>query len=76
MEGIVDPIVGIIAQGQMGSAVANRLTHNGLTVLTVLEGRSAQSVKRAEAASMKSVSAQEFCESDIILSIKKSGMFW
>ena len=63
------PVIGIIAQGQMGSAVGKRLTLNGLTVLTILEGRSAQSVERAKAAGMKSVTPQEFCASDIILSI-------
>jgi len=65
----MNPVVGIIAQGQMGAAVASRLTRNGRTVLTVLEGRSAQSVKRAKEAGMKSVGLQEFCQSDIILSI-------
>jgi L-threonate 2-dehydrogenase len=73
MEPSMKPVVGIIAQGQMGSAVGKRLTRNGLVVLTVLEGRSTESVKRAEAADMKSVSPQEFCESDIILSIVPPG---
>jgi L-threonate 2-dehydrogenase len=67
------PVAGIIAQGQMGSAVARRLTDNGLAVLTVLEGRSAQSVERAKAARMKSVSPQEFCAADIILCIVPPG---
>jgi 3-hydroxyisobutyrate dehydrogenase-like beta-hydroxyacid dehydrogenase len=68
-ENDVTPVVGIIAQGQMGSAAGKRLSRNGLTVLTILEGRSAQSVERAAAAGMKSASPQEFCRSDIILSI-------
>ena len=63
------PVVGIVAQGEMGSAVAKRLTGNGLAVVTVLEGRSAQSVKRAEAAGMKAVSLDAFCDAGIILSI-------
>jgi 3-hydroxyisobutyrate dehydrogenase-like beta-hydroxyacid dehydrogenase len=63
------PVIGIIAQGQMGSAVGKRLTANGVDVLTVLDGRSAQSAKRAAAAAMKAVSQREFCEADIILSI-------
>jgi putative dehydrogenase len=69
MEKRVQPVIGIIAQGQMGAAVAKRLTRNGLAVLTVLDGRSAGSVKRATDAAMKSVSPQEFCAADIILSI-------
>ncbi|HXJ01807.1 MAG TPA: DUF1932 domain-containing protein [Micropepsaceae bacterium] len=67
------PVVGIIAQGQMGSAVGQRLTENGVAVLTVLEGRSSESAKRAEAARMKAVSWQNFCEADIILSIVPPG---
>jgi putative dehydrogenase len=73
MESAVKPDVGIIAQGQMGSAVGKRLTRNALVVLTVLEGRSSESVKRAKEAGMESVSPQEFCESDIILSIVPPG---
>jgi putative dehydrogenase len=69
----MNPVVGIIAQGQMGSAVAKRLTENAVTVLTVLEGRSAQSVARAQTAGMKSVTPREFCGSDIILSIVPPG---
>jgi putative dehydrogenase len=69
----MDPVVGIIAQGQMGSAVAKRLTDIGLTVLTVLDGRSTQSVKRARDSGMKPVSPQEFCEAGIILSIVPPG---
>jgi putative dehydrogenase len=65
----VKPVVGIIAQGQMGSAVGKRLTRNGLTVLTILEGRSAQSIERAKAAGMIAASPQEICAADIILSI-------
>ena len=69
----MDPVVGIIAQGQMGSAVAKGFADNGLAVVTVLERRSAQSVKRAREAGMKSVSPQEFCEANIILSIVPPG---
>jgi putative dehydrogenase len=69
----MNPVVGIIAQGQMGSAVAKRLTENGVAVLTVLEGRSAQSFARAQGAGMKPVTPQEFCASDIILSVVPPG---
>ena len=67
------PVVGVIAQGQMGSAVAKRLTENGLSIVTVLEGRSADSVKRAAAAGMKSVAWEDFCAADVILSIVPPG---
>lgn len=67
------PVVAIIAQGQMGSAVGKRLTDNGLKVVTVLEGRSADSVNRSKAAGMIAVSPNELCAADIILSIVPPG---
>jgi 3-hydroxyisobutyrate dehydrogenase-like beta-hydroxyacid dehydrogenase len=69
----MNPVVGIIAQGQMGGAVGARLTENGLTVVTALEGRSAASVARAQAARMTPVTLEEFCSADIILSIVPPG---
>jgi len=57
----------------MGSAVGKRLTENGVTVLTVLDGRSAESAKRAKAAGMKDVAVAEFAEARIILSIVPPG---
>ena len=36
-------VVAILAQGAMGAAVARRLTENGATVITCLEGRGAAS---------------------------------
>jgi len=67
------PVVGIIAQGQMGSAVAKRLTEHGVTVLTSLEGRSFASIKRAEAAGMRAVSLDTIAYADMILSIVPPG---
>src|SRR5437870_4079838 len=67
------PVVGIIAQGQMGSAVGKRLTDHGLTVLTSLEGRSFASIKRAQSAGMKAVSLDTVAHADIILSIVPPG---
>jgi 3-hydroxyisobutyrate dehydrogenase-like beta-hydroxyacid dehydrogenase len=67
------PTVAIIAPGAMGSAVGKRLTENGLTVLTCLDGRSAESVARAQAASMMPASLKELCEADIVLSIVPPG---
>ena len=43
------PVVAVIAPGAMGAAVGKRLTEQGLRVLTVLDGRSPDSVKRAAA---------------------------
>jgi 3-hydroxyisobutyrate dehydrogenase-like beta-hydroxyacid dehydrogenase len=67
------PVVAIIAPGSMGAAVAARLTENGLTVLTSLEGRSEASVKRAKDAGMTAASETELAASDILLSIVPPG---
>lgn len=67
------PVVAIIAQGQMGAAVGKRLTDNGVTVLTSLEGRSSESAKRAAAAGMKPVTLNAIAYADIILSIVPPG---
>ena len=69
----MNPVVGIIAQGQMGSAVGKRLTDHGVTVLTSLEGRSFASIKRAQSAGMKAVSLDTVAHADIILSIVPPG---
>jgi 3-hydroxyisobutyrate dehydrogenase-like beta-hydroxyacid dehydrogenase len=61
--------VTIIAQGAMGSGVGRRLVERGHQVLTVLEGRSAASAARAEAAGMKPVALAQAAESDVFLSI-------
>jgi len=63
------PIVALIAPGQMGAAVAKRLSENGLTVMTDLRERSSASVSRAKAAAMISVSPENLCDADIFLSI-------
>ena len=65
--------VAIIAPGQMGSAVAKRLTDNGLRVVTCLEGRSRDSVTRAVLASMSPISLDELAAADIFLSIVPPG---
>lgn len=67
------PIVAIIAPGAMGAAVARRLTGNGIEVLTSLEGRSAASAARAEAAGMRAVTDVVLAEADIVLSIVPPG---
>jgi 3-hydroxyisobutyrate dehydrogenase-like beta-hydroxyacid dehydrogenase len=61
--------VAIIAQGAMGAGIARRLSDNGVTVLTDLEGRSPASAARAEAAGMQAASPQDVARADIILSV-------
>ena len=67
--------VGVIAMGEMGSAVARRLHERGATVITQLAGRSAASAARAERAGAVAVSTDdEFVrQSDFVLSIVPPG---
>ena len=67
------PNVAIIAPGQMGSAVAKRLTDNGIQVVTCLEGRSRDSIGRAAMASMSPISLDELAGCDFFLSIVPPG---
>ena len=67
------PTVAVIAAGAMGSGVGKRLTENGVTVLTSLEGRSAASAKRASDAGMKAATESEIAAADFILSIVPPG---
>jgi putative dehydrogenase len=62
--------IAIIAPGAMGSAIAARLTCQGVTILTSLDGRGAGSRERAEAAGMRHVDDQRLVdEASVILSI-------
>jgi putative dehydrogenase len=65
--------VAIVAPGNMGAAIGRRLADNGVRVLTSLAGRSAASVKRAEAAGMQAVSDEALAQSDLLLSIVPPG---
>jgi 3-hydroxyisobutyrate dehydrogenase-like beta-hydroxyacid dehydrogenase len=67
--------IGIIAMGEMGSAVARRLRERGATVITSLAGRSAASAARAERAGAVSVSTDDefVAQSNFILSIVPPG---
>jgi pyrroline-5-carboxylate reductase len=67
--------VGVVAMGEMGSAVARRLHERGATVITQLAGRSTASAARAERAGAVPVSTDdEFArQSDFILSIVPPG---
>jgi L-threonate 2-dehydrogenase len=62
-------VIGVFAQGEMGSGVGGRLAERGLRVLTALEGRSAASAKRAEAAGMIAASWDEIARADIFISL-------
>lgn len=61
--------VAIIAQGAMGAGTAQRLTSNGVDVVTWLEGRSAASRARAEKAGMRGVDLAGIAAADYVLSI-------
>jgi 3-hydroxyisobutyrate dehydrogenase-like beta-hydroxyacid dehydrogenase len=65
--------VAVIAPGGMGAAVGARLAERGARVVTLLEGRSEASVKRAVAASMTPVSDIEVAAADVVLSIVPPG---
>ena len=67
------PVVADIAPGMMGSAVAARLAQHGVTVRTLLAGRSRASLSRAEAAGMTDASPAQIAEADFILSIVPPG---
>jgi putative dehydrogenase len=67
------PVVAVISAGAMGSAVAARLSQHGLTVRTMLTGRSDATAARARAAGMADASATEIAACDFILSIVPPG---
>jgi len=59
----------ITAPGNMGSGVGARLVRHGAKVLTSLQGRSASSAARAQAAGMIAVGDEELVAADFLLSI-------
>jgi putative dehydrogenase len=65
----MSPVVAIVAPGNMGAAVGQRLSENGVRVLTTLAGRGAASVARAAAAGMTDVALDRLVEAEIVLSI-------
>ena len=69
----MNPTVAIVAPGNMGSAVARRLVDNGVTVLTTLTGRSADSMARAQAAGMIATEPDRLGEAELVLSILPPG---
>ena len=62
-------VVAIVAAGNMGAAVAGRLTGHGVRVLTTLAGRGVASVARAEAAGMTDVPLDRLPAAEMVLSI-------
>jgi 3-hydroxyisobutyrate dehydrogenase-like beta-hydroxyacid dehydrogenase len=66
-------VVAIVAPGNMGAAVARRLTENGVEVLTALAERGAASVARAAAAGMKDVPLEGLIRAELVLSILPPG---
>ena len=67
------PVVAVVAAGNMGAAVGRRLTESGVEVLTVLAGRRAASVARAEAAGMTDVPLAGLAAAEVVLSILPPG---
>jgi L-threonate 2-dehydrogenase len=67
------PVVAIVAAGNMGAAVAKRLTGQGIRILTSLVGRSTETARRAAAAGMIAVTDEELAAADFILSIVPPG---
>ncbi|MEI9804882.1 MAG: DUF1932 domain-containing protein [Pseudolabrys sp.] len=67
------PTVALIAPGNMGAAVAKRLTEHKVTVLTSLIGRSTASAERARDADMQAVDDRRLAEADYLLSIVPPG---
>ena len=63
------PVVAIVAAGNMGAGIARRLVENGVSVLTLLNGRSAATRERATAAGMQPASLDAVMEADLLLSI-------
>jgi putative dehydrogenase len=67
------PTVALIAPGNMGAAVAKRLTEHKVTVLTSLTDRSETSAKRARDAGMQAADDRKLAEADYLMSIVPPG---
>lgn len=62
-------VVAVLGLGAMGSAVAGRLVASGVDVVSVFEGRSAASRKRAETVGVRAGTWSDLENADVILSI-------
>jgi 3-hydroxyisobutyrate dehydrogenase-like beta-hydroxyacid dehydrogenase len=65
-------VVGLIAPGDMGAALGKVLTGNGVKVVTLLDGRSAETQARAKDAGMVGVDEETLVGSDFVLSVLPS----
>lgn len=63
------PTITLIAPGAMGASIGARLVANGIEVRTLLDGRSAATIERANNAGMIGADWDALCDVDIILSI-------
>lgn len=68
-----NPVIAVIAAGDMGSGIGRRLSESGCKVLTSLAGRSAASRGRASQAGMADASDADIASADMILSIVPPG---
>src|SRR5271165_1030849 len=68
-------VIGVIAQGMMGSGVGRRLRENGAEVRTLLSGRSPASAERAKTAGMAAAANERelLAGADFFLSILPPG---
>jgi 3-hydroxyisobutyrate dehydrogenase-like beta-hydroxyacid dehydrogenase len=68
-------VIGVVAQGMMGSGVGRRLRENGAEVRTLLSGRSQASAERAKAADMAAAANERelLSGADFFLSILPPG---
>jgi len=63
-------LIAVIAPGEMGAGIGQRLRERGARVITSLAGRSAASAKRAERAGMAAAASDdEIAAADIVLSV-------
>jgi putative dehydrogenase len=65
--------IGVVSQGGMGAGIGGRLAGHGHRVVTVLEGRSPASARRAAAAGLAPVGWEEAAQADVFLSVVPPG---
>jgi len=65
--------VAIVAPGNMGAGIGQRLHEHGATVLTSLAGRSKASAERASKAGMQAADDAQLMQADMLLSIVPPG---
>jgi len=69
----MNPVVAVIAPGNMGAPVGGRLVEHGIKVLTSLAGRSRDSAERAARAGLVDAGDDEIAAADLVLSIVPPG---